>query len=585
MYSPYDVYQQTSPYGPHPSPQHDGEKHQSQLQQPQKSSPYELGAVRQRNPSPAPDWPPNQQHYRSSSTKHTRASAHLASPSRWPPALSKPLVRRPYHPNPPAHRSDWVMWAGNVPSDAGHDELWRFFTAAPPSSTVLSTTASTSSQRDTTAFAGTEVFSPSSVLSIFPISRSSCAFINYDAESTLQAAIARFNGLPLRPADSRCAKLVCRARRRVDDLRAGVGGQRGMGMHMKYVREKAAAKSIGRGREEWGNGAGTNDESNETGALHLGALSLCDEQPTRPGSANSGGGSHVSGASTNSSLLTHHFPQRFFILKSLTRDDLALSVRTGMWATQRHNEGVLDRAFRTAKDVFLVFSVNKSGEFYGYARMSGPVGQESVSTGSRAAWAVRSTSGPPTSPTTGRAPPSATSSHSVPHGDSSPVHQISQQRSPLLSATHSVHESPAPLWGTSSTVPGANGRISGHANTAPAAFGRLQRGFSGVDARSSHSHDGYSRRPPAGPQIELDEKAPFRAMRNVQEGMEELGRVPEEEQGKGQNFPLQWLCTQRLPFTRTRHIRNPWNHDKEVKVSRDGTELEPGVGQALLEKF
>ena len=45
-----------------------------------------------------------------------------------------------------------------------------------------------------------------------------------------------------------------------------------------------------------------------------------------------------------------------------------LSFQNGLWATQRHNEGVLDRAYRTAKDVYLVFSVNKSGEFYGYAR-------------------------------------------------------------------------------------------------------------------------------------------------------------------------------------------------------------------------
>jgi hypothetical protein len=62
------------------------------------------------------------------------------------------------------------------------------------------------------------------------------------------------------------------------------------------------------------------------------------------------------------------------------------------------------------------------------------------------------------------------------------------------------------------------------------------------------------------------------------------GGGPREE-GWGQDFKLQWLCTERLPFLRTRHIRNPWNHDREVKVSRDGTELEPAVGQALLEEW
>jgi hypothetical protein len=67
-------------------------------------------------------------------------------------------------------------------------------------------------------------------------------------------------------------------------------------------------------------------------------------------------------------------------------------------------------------------------------------------------------------------------------------------------------------------------------------------------------------------------------------GTEGGGGAPREE-GWGQDFKLQWLCTERLPFLRTRHIRNPWNHDREVKVSRDGTELEPAVGQALLEEW
>lgn len=53
----------------------------------------------------------------------------------------------------------------------------------------------------------------------------------------------------------------------------------------------------------------------------------------------------------------------------------------------------------------------------------------------------------------------------------------------------------------------------------------------------------------------------------------------------GDSFRVEWLRTDRLPFHRTRHLRNPWNHDREVKVSRDGTELDPSVGQALLEEW
>jgi len=53
----------------------------------------------------------------------------------------------------------------------------------------------------------------------------------------------------------------------------------------------------------------------------------------------------------------------------------------------------------------------------------------------------------------------------------------------------------------------------------------------------------------------------------------------------GESFKVEWVRTHRLPFHRTRYLRNPWNHDREVKVSRDGTELEPSVGQALLEEW
>lgn len=50
-------------------------------------------------------------------------------------------------------------------------------------------------------------------------------------------------------------------------------------------------------------------------------------------------------------------------------------------------------------------------------------------------------------------------------------------------------------------------------------------------------------------------------------------------------FRVEWIRTDSLPFYRTRHLRNPWNRGREVKVSRDGTELEPTVGQQLLDEW
>ena len=59
----------------------------------------------------------------------------------------------------------------------------------------------------------------------------------------------------------------------------------------------------------------------------------------------------------------------------------------------------------------------------------------------------------------------------------------------------------------------------------------------------------------------------------------------EREVSWGETFKIEWLCTERVQFRRTRHLRNPWNHGREIKVSRDGTELEPGVGQQLVDAW
>lgn len=114
--------------------------------------------------------------------------------------------------------------------------------------------------------------------------------------------------------------------------------------------------------------------------------------------------------------------------------------------------------------------------------------------------------------------------------------------------------------------------------------------------------------------IVLDRSAPARAVRNhmntedskggksplqpVQEENPSSGGDGEDEPqptkrpgldlhggGWGETFKVEWLCTQRLPFQRLRHLRNAWNHDREIKVSRDGTELEPGIGQRLIDDW
>ncbi|KAF8262573.1 YT521-B-like domain-containing protein [Lactarius quietus] len=240
---------------------------------------------------------------------------------RAPSLTSRNQERRSYHPNPPAHRSDWVMWAGNVPANVTQDELREFFDQLPEDREHV--------------YGG--------VLTVFLISRSNCAFVNFESEAQLEAATARFNGQSIRPDDQRCPRLVCRVRRKEDDLMAGVGAQRGSGMHIKWVKEQRARVQ----REQAGTVGSPRDMS-----------------------------------------------------------DLDLSVQKNIWATQRHNEEILDQAYRTSKDVFLIFSVNKSGEFFGYARMAGLV--------------LRDESGMPWRFATGFTPPPSESSSSENGAGSSP---------------------------------------------------------------------------------------------------------------------------------------------------------------------
>ncbi|KAH7279120.1 hypothetical protein KP509_37G006100 [Ceratopteris richardii] len=72
------------------------------------------------------------------------------------------------------------------------------------------------------------------------------------------------------------------------------------------------------------------------------------------------------------------YSKRFFIIKSLNYHNLEKSVEKGIWATQAMNERILNEAFETAEKVLLIFSMNMSGHFQGYAQMTSPIGKRKV---------------------------------------------------------------------------------------------------------------------------------------------------------------------------------------------------------------
>ena len=66
---------------------------------------------------------------------------------------------------------------------------------------------------------------------------------------------------------------------------------------------------------------------------------------------------------------------------------------------------------------------------------------------------------------------------------------------------------------------------------------------------------------------------------------EDEDKIAGDAQAFGKPFKVEWLATNRLPFYRTRGLRNPWNANREVKIARDGTELETSVGRRLVQMF
>jgi hypothetical protein len=60
---------------------------------------------------------------------------------------------------------------------------------------------------------------------------------------------------------------------------------------------------------------------------------------------------------------------RFFVIKSSNKENVDLSQKHNEWATTVTNQKKLNEAFQS-KDVILIFSINKSGSFQGYAVMT-----------------------------------------------------------------------------------------------------------------------------------------------------------------------------------------------------------------------
>ncbi|KFU86707.1 putative ATP-dependent RNA helicase YTHDC2, partial [Chaetura pelagica] len=69
-------------------------------------------------------------------------------------------------------------------------------------------------------------------------------------------------------------------------------------------------------------------------------------------------------------------PVRYFIMKSCNLQNIDISQQKGIWSTTPSNERKLNRAFWESNMVYLIFSVQGSGHFQGFARMASEIGCE-----------------------------------------------------------------------------------------------------------------------------------------------------------------------------------------------------------------
>ncbi|KAJ4217027.1 hypothetical protein NW757_014653, partial [Fusarium falciforme] len=140
--------------------------------------------------------------------------------------------------------------------------------------------------------------------SLFLISKSNCAFANFKDEETSTAAQQKLHG-----SKFRSVRIVSRLRKSTVEGAAGVTAPTGPSVATTATK--------------------TDQASNVTAPPNC-SLNLAAEPMAAPKVGPPG--------------VTTPQKDKFFILKSLTVENLELSVRTGIWATQPHNEDILNNA-------------------------------------------------------------------------------------------------------------------------------------------------------------------------------------------------------------------------------------------------
>jgi RNA recognition motif-containing protein len=211
-----------------------------------------------------------------------------------PELVTLPTPSYPRGPPRKPKQSGYALWVGNLPPATTIGDLKDHFS------------------REAT----------NDIESLFLISKSNCAFVNYRTEAVCAAAMGRFH-----ESKFHGVRLVCRLRR---------------GTPTSGYSSSTTPDSL------------TPESSNEADKPGRKELRRATSGPVIVDSSASqspkkelqhDGTDGVDGLEKADGQDPARVPEKYFVVKSLTLQDLEASVRSGVWATQSHNEVALNNAY------------------------------------------------------------------------------------------------------------------------------------------------------------------------------------------------------------------------------------------------
>jgi hypothetical protein len=183
--------------------------------------------------------------------------------------------------------------------------------------------------------------------SVFLISKSDCAFVNYQSETACFAAMDRFHNSRFRGV-----RLVCKLR------------------HSTPV--SGSSHSLDPTDRSSGNVVEASPQIADSKALSGpvivdGSASQSPEkEPQQDVTVNLDG---VNGYGEHSSLVSAQVPEKYFVVKSLTLQDLEASVRSGVWASQSRNKAALNHAYEVRVFSIDILNCEKTKRLKDYCRL------------------------------------------------------------------------------------------------------------------------------------------------------------------------------------------------------------------------